>query len=392
MTFLHIAAKDLRIRLRDRNTLLLGLLLPAALTAIMGFAFSSDSGISEIPITIVGPEDADFLSEAAAGMLSRHELFDVAVSDETRAIEDVRNGHRAAAIVIPDSLFEAVSGGHSAEFVVYEDPVSSVKSSIVRTMMEQMADAGNAMSALGRSIFLTIDDVGELSDAERFALNGWMFDWMRERWEDPPIAIASSDESVREISAVSYFAPAFTVFFTLFTLLSSARSIHEERDAGTYGRLRTTPVTRPSIIAGKMLATYTQGVVQVLLLIGLSGVLFGIDWGSSPTAVAAMALVTAAGASGIAIFIAAASRTGTQTDQIGTVVVLVMSVAGGSMWPMPESFEPVSRLTFNYWAQQGFSNLVVHDSGFAGIAIPTAVILSIAAVLFAVSVLILRRD
>ena len=43
MTFLHITIKDLRIRVRDRNTLLLGLMLPVALTAVMGFAFSSDS-------------------------------------------------------------------------------------------------------------------------------------------------------------------------------------------------------------------------------------------------------------------------------------------------------------------------------------------------------------
>ena len=91
MTFLHIAIKDLRIQACDRNTLLLGLLLPITLTAIMGFAFSSDSGISEVRMTLVGPEGADFLTDAAAGMLSKVELFDVDVTDEETAIERVRD-------------------------------------------------------------------------------------------------------------------------------------------------------------------------------------------------------------------------------------------------------------------------------------------------------------
>ncbi len=392
MTFLHIAMKDLRIRGRDRSTLLTGLLLPVALTAIMGFAFSSDSGISEIAVTIVTPEDGGFLADAAAGMLSRHELFDVDIADEETAVEMVRNGRRAAAVVVPDGLLQALEAGTKAEFLVYQDPVSSVKSSIVLTMAEQFTVAAGTGSALGRAIFLSIGDERELTDSERLALNGWMFDWMRDRWQNPLIAIKATDEAMREISLASYFAPAFAVFFMLFTLLGSARSIHEERDAGTYRRLRSCPLMRSSIIGGKMLGTYVQGALQILVLIGLSTLLFDLDWGTSPLAVIAMALATAAGASAIAIFIAAASRTGPQTDQIGTVVVLVMSVAGGSMWPLPRSFEPVSRLTFNYWAQKGFSNLVIHDAGFEGIALPATVVLSIAAVLFVGSVLILRRN
>lgn len=392
MTFLHIAIKDLRIQACDRNTLLLGLLLPVALTAIMGFAFSSDSGISEIRMTLVGPEGAELLTDAAAGMLSKVELFDVDITDEETAIERVRDGRRAAAIVIPDSLVRAAIDGTPAEFLVYEDPASSVKSRIVRTMAEQLAAYASTGSALGRSIYLTIDEEQPLSDEERLALSGWLVQWSYDRWKHPPLALEATDESVREISPVSYFAPAFAVFFLLFTLLASARSIHEEREAGTYERLRSTPVTRSSIIAGKMVGIYVLGAVQILVLIGLAHLLFGIDWGGSPLAVIVMALVTAAGAAAIAIFIAAVSKTGRQTDQIGTVVVLVMSIAGGSWWPIPQSFESISRLTFNYWAQKGFSNLVVHDTGFPGIAIPVAVVLSLATLLYGLSVLMLRRN
>ena len=392
MTFLHIAIKDLRIQARDRNTLILGLLLPVVLTAIMGFAFSSESGISEIRMTLVASDGGDLLTEAAAGMLSRVELFDVDVTDEETAIERVMDGQRAAAIVVPDSLLQAVFNGAPTELIVYEDPASSVKSGIVRTMAEQLATYASTGGALGRSVLTTIDQEQTLSDKERFTLTGWLMEWMYDRWKNPPLTLKAIDESARDISPVSHFAPAFAVFFLLFTLLASARSIHEEREAGTYGRLRSTPVARSSIIAGKMLGTYALGAVQLLVLIGLAHLLFGIDWGSSPLAVVVMALVTAAGAAAIAIFIAALSKTGRQADQIGAVVVLVMSIAGGSWWPIPQSFEPISRLTFNYWAQKGFSNLTIHDAGFPGIVIPVAVVLSLATLLYGLSVLMLRRD
>ncbi|MCD4690219.1 ABC transporter permease [bacterium] len=392
MTFLHITIKDLRIRVRDRNTLLLGLLLPVALTAVMGFAFSSDSGISEIRMSLVGPEGDDLLTNVAAGMLGQVDLFDVDVMEEPAAVEAVTNGERAAAIVIPDGLLQAALNGRRAEFIVYQDPVSTIKSGIVLSMAEQFATYANAGSALGRSIIQTLDEEFALTDSERVMLTGWLMGWMYEKWSSPPVTVSASDQETREMSPASYFAPAFAVLFLLFTLLGSARTIHEERESGTFGRLMTCPVTKSTVVSGKMLGIYVQGAIQLLILIVLAQLLFGIDWGSSPLATAAMALVTVAGASSIAIFIAAISRTGRQTDEIGTVAVLVMSIVGGSMWPIPKSFESVSRLTFNYWAQKGFTSLAVHDAGLPGIALPVVVILSISAVLSGLAMWLLRRE
>jgi ABC-2 type transport system permease protein len=394
MKSLHIALKDLRIRLRDRNTLVTMLLLPVALTAIIGFAFGGDAGISAVEFSLVAPEGDEFLTPALAGFLSQHEMFEADVLSEEEARRAVASGERSAAVVVPGDLLDAVFEGEPSEIRVLMDPASSIKAGIVRSMIEEFATYANAGGTMGRAIFDAIDRDRALSDADRWLLAGWMFQWMYDAWSDAPVSIEAADVETRDIDVHSYFAPGFAVLFLLFTMLQSAKTIHEERESGTYDRLLTAPVSRASFIAGKLAGTYLLAAIQVLLLVGLAAALFGVDWGSHPGAVVVMALVTAAGASSLAILIAAVARTGRQTDNVGTALILVMSLMGGSMWPIeqaPESFQRIARFTFNYWAHGGFKKLVFFDAGVSGIGQEVLVISVMSVVFFVLATRLLSR-
>ena len=225
-------------------------------------------------------------------------------------------------------------------------------------------------------------------------LGGFLFQWMRDAWERPRLSIREETAETREFDVRSYFAPSFAVLFLLFTMISSAKTIHEERESGTYDRLMSAPLSRATFIGGKLLGTYLLASVQILLLIALSSVLFGIRWGSHPGAVVAMALATAAGASSLALLIASLSRTSRQTDNVGTAFVLIMSLLGGSMWPVeqaPESFQRLARFTFNYWAHSGFKSLVFNDAGLSGISQQLLVILIMSVVAFVLAARFLAR-
>ena len=394
MKFLHIAIKDLKIRLKDRNTLVLMLLLPVALTAIIGFAFGGDSGISAVEFSLVAPPEDKLLTPALAGFLSQHELFEVDVAPEDEARRAVSSGEKSAAVIVPEGLLEAVFEGEPAEIRVLMDPASSIKAGIVSSMIQEFATYANAGGAMGRAIFDAIDRERPLSDADRWLLAGWMFQWMYEAWSEPPVSIEAADVETRDIDVYSYFAPGFAVLFLLFTMLTSAKTIHEERESGTYERLMSAPVSRTTFIAGKLTGSYLLAAVQVLMLIGLATVLFGVSWGTHPGAVVVMALVTAAGASSLAILIAAIARTGRQTDNVGTALILVMSLLGGSMWPIeqaPASFQRLARFTFNYWAHGGFKKLVFYDAGLQGIGQEILVITAMSAVFFVLATRLLAR-
>jgi ABC-2 type transport system permease protein len=243
-------------------------------------------------------------------------------------------------------------------------------------------------------VFETLDRDEPLSDSEHLALWGWMFMWMRDAWTAPPVSLEATDTDTVDFDVHAYFAPGFAVLFLLFTMLTSAKTIHEERESGTYERLMAAPLSKVSIIAGKMLGSYVLAALQILTLIALGSLFFGIEWGSHPGATVIMALVTAAGATSLAMLIAAAARTGRQTDNVGTAFILVMSLLGGSMWPIeqaPEAFQRLGRFTFNYWAHGGFKKLIFDDAGLAGITQEIAIISAMSAVFVVLAVLLLAR-
>lgn len=382
------------MRLRDRNTLVMMLLLPVGMTAIIGFAFGGGSGISTVEFLLVAPEEGGFLADAAAGFLSQHELFDVERASEEEARRAVAAGEKSAAVVIPEGLIDSFLSGTPAEARVLRDPASGIKAGIVQSVVEQFVSSVSAGSALGRGVFETLDRDEPLSDSEQLTLWSWMFMWMRDAWTEPPVSLEATDTETVDFDIHAYFAPGFAVLFLLFTMLTSAKTIHEERESGTYERLMAAPLSKTSIIAGKMLGSYVLAALQILTLIALGSLIFGIEWGSHPGATIIMALVTAAGATSLAMLIAAAARTGRQTDNVGTAFILVMSLLGGSMWPIeqaPEAFQRLGRFTFNYWAHGGFRKLIFDDAGLAGITKEIAIISAMSAVFIVVAVLLLSR-
>jgi len=364
------------------------------MTAIIGFAFGGESGISTVEFLLVAPEEGGFLADAAAGLLSHHELFEVERASKEEARRAVAAGEKSAAVVVPEGLLENFLEGTPAEVRVLRDPASNIKAGVVQSMVEQFVSSVSAGSALGRGVFETLDRDEPLSDSEQLALWGWMFMWMRDAWTEPPVSLDATDTETVDFDVHAYFAPGFAVLFLLFTMLTSAKTIHEERESGTYERLMAAPLSKTSIIAGKMLGSYVLAALQILTLIALGSLFFGIQWGSHPGATVIMALVTAAGATSLAMLIAAAARTGRQTDNVGTAFILVMSLLGGSMWPIeqaPEAFQRLGRFTFNYWAHGGFKKLIFNDAGLAGITQEIAIISAMSAVFVVLAVLLLAR-
>jgi ABC-2 type transport system permease protein len=83
----------------------------------------------------------------------------------------------------------------------------------------------------------------------------------------------------------------------------------------------------------------------------LTNLLYRVNWGE-PFAVAITVLATAAAAAGFGGIIIGIARSHEQVNVIGLAFLLVMSLLGGSMWPietLPGVAQQFSRLTYNRW-------------------------------------------
>jgi ABC-2 type transport system permease protein len=114
------------------------------------------------------------------------------------------------------------------------------------------------------------------------------------------------------------------VFFAFFTGGSTSQTILREEEEGTLPRLFTTP-TRPSaILSGKFLPVFLTVLIQVIVLVAASHLLFGIQWGRmAALGLSILGIVLAAATCGI--FLTSLMKT---TRQGGIVFGGFMTVTG----------------------------------------------------------------
>ena len=147
-------------------------------------------------------------------------------------------------------------------------------------------------------------------------------------------------------------------------MAASARDLHREKSAGTLERQLLGPASRGDLMLGKWVAATAQGMVMLLVLYLAGGVAFRVNLGPDPLSLPLLVLFCCAAAAAFFLFLAQLTRTEKLMDNISTIVVLVSGLIGGNMIPvdqMPQFFHVVGRIGFNYWANVGFSDIMVRN-------------------------------
>ena len=123
-----------------------------------------------------------------------------------------------------------------------------------------------------------------------------------------------------------------------------------------------------------------------------SGLLFQLSWGD-PIAVIVLVIAAVVGASGWGILLAAFAKTPSQVSNLGTALMLLFGILGGSFFggaSFPGLLGTISRITPNTWAQEGFLQLA-RGGGLGDILTPIGALLIMGLVLFGVAVWAFRR-
>jgi len=133
--------------------------------------------------------------------------------------------------------------------------------------------------------------------------------------------------------------PGWSLFAMFFIVVPLSNSFIRERQDGTLRRLMTYPVSRASIVAGKLAPYLAINLVQfaLMLLVGLYVVpLFGdlsLQLGAHPGHLALVTLAAAMAATGYGALVASLARTIEQAGAFGATSIIVMAVIGGVMVP-----------------------------------------------------------
>ena len=378
-----ITAKDLKERFRDRSAIMLAVVVPLGLA----FVFNLTIGpVAELSFnTDVAIHDADGGSigtgfrEMLAGVEEAGFVFvtDVDTASEARALVDDHDV--SAAYLLDDGLSESVSSNEDSTIVVVTDPDQPIGGQVGRAIAEGFASEVNAVRlSVATALALGADDPEGLITAAR--------------QERSPISLADAQTEGRGYDFSTFYATGLAVFFMFFTVQFGMLSIIDERESGTMPRLLVAPISKQSILVGKLLSSFLVGVASTIILWLSTTLLMGAAWGD---ALIVMVLIAAGvtAAMGLTAAIATFAKTAEQAGAITAFVVVVFGVLGGTFFPVSRIsgvFTAISRMTPHFWLMEGFRRSSAGE-GLSGILPALGAILAFA-IVFGTIGLIRARD
>jgi ABC-2 type transport system permease protein len=192
--------------------------------------------------------------------------------------------------------------------------------------------------------------------------------------------------------ALSYIAPGMALFFMMLSVRQSAKTIAEDADRGVRDRLRSAPVGDTSITAGNTVSHIILLFLQLLVLIGISSLLYGLSWGPAGMLIL-VCLVIAICASGWVALLVSLGRTPGRINALGMALTLVFGILSRSFAatiPSTPWMDSLARITPNYWGQHAFLSLSL-GGGLAGVLRDLGALGIMCAALWAASALRDRR-
>ena len=411
---LLIGLKDLKLMFRDRAALTFMLLAPFLLTIGMGFVtgrFSGNgnSGISDIPVIIVNQDKAE-LGNALEDVFNSEdlaELMEPTASDSPEAARQAIDSDQAsAAVIIPEGFTRSIIPAEGTMFSqtttqpdpvqieVYTNPSRPTGAGVVKAVVDEFISRVEEGRTSGMTSIVQLLQTGLLNQQNAEAEARALFENV-DQTESTAITLNKNAEGAQavEFDLLAYFAPGMALMFLMYTVSYGGRSILAERTQGTLPRLLVSPTSTPQFISGKVLGVFFMGIAQVGILILASFLFFQVKWGD-PLGVAVLILAAVFGATGWGMLITAFARTPAQVGSIGSAVMLIFGILGGSfinLEQLPPAIQTLSKITPNAWGLDGFTTLALGGT-LKNLTEPIAALLIMGMVLFIISVTLFNRN
>ena len=409
---LLIGIKDLKLIFRDRAALVFMLLAPFLLTIGMGFVtgrFSGSSGgLSDIPVVIVNL-DHEQLGNALVDVFSSADLADLmepsVSSDPEAARRSIDEDKAVAAVIIPEGFTRSIIPAEGTMFEagyvqpepvkieVYANPARPTGAGIVKAIVDEFISRVEEGRTGGMTSIVGLVQAGLLDTKNGEAEARKLFENV-DQSTSTAIVLRNDEEGADAVQfdIMAYMAPGMALLFLMYTVSYGGRSILLERSQGTLPRLLVSPTSSTQVLGGKVIGIFLTGVAQVGILILASALFFGVRWGD-PLGVAVLILATVYGASGWGMLITAMARTPAQVGSIGSAIMLIFGILGGSfinLEQMPPFIQALSKITPNAWGLDGFTTLALGGT-LADLGVPITALLIMGSVLFAISVMLFNR-
>jgi ABC-2 type transport system permease protein len=305
---------------RDPYSMVLILLEPIVLLLTTAYALSTD--VKHIS-AVVWDQSRSAESRTFVESFEQTGYFDVnyIAGSQAEFARLIDGGQAKVGLIIPPDYAQQInrSEGANALFLVDGSDPTVARSALAYAVLIAQANAAELMAArLGNGdLVLPID--------------------LRSRvWYNP------------DMKNLIFLAPGLVALILQFvTLAMSAFAIVREREHGTMEQLMVTPITPAELMIGKLLPYIVVSLADVVLLISVAALFFGVPMRGSLLLLLALSVVFLVSVLGTGLFVSTISQTQYQALQWVIFIIVPPVLLSGLIFPieaMPQATQYMAQI------------------------------------------------
>ncbi|MCA9310376.1 MAG: ABC transporter permease [Phycisphaerales bacterium] len=381
---------------RDKVALGLTFVLPILFYSIFAIVFGQmgNAAATRVEVIIVDEDGTEGSRRLAAAIDAEPALRVRGRTDDAgaplpwsraEARDQVERGEVPVAIILPEG-FGATLGRFYGDVVPIDmllDTADPIAGQLVGGMLQKTAFVAMPDLMVDQGLSAFEEYAGPLTGTQKLAVASLKTLLYNQR----PDAEASDTETTDEAPAfngpvsvntidvhqkaekkknptISFYAAGTGVMFLLFAAAGAGGALLDEQDNGTLERVLSSRMTMTGLLTSKWLLIAGIGTAQVTVMFVWGALVFGLPLTDHLAGFTIMTLTTAMAASAFGLVLATACRSRAQLSGLSTIIILIMSAIGGSMFPrfmMPEFMHKLGLITFNAWALDGYQKVFWHD-------------------------------
>ncbi len=413
---LALTIKDLKVIFKDTGGVAALFLMPAMFIIVMSNALAGTFGGGNdqlINVLVVnldhGKTGAALVDDLkASGGINVETNWENQPLTRAQAEQLIAEQKRNIAIVIPKDFSHALqkaafdNHAQSAQVELVVDPATSEQVlGPVKGALVGLSQQAAFKKLLPQGIGLMLDNInqngGSVPTAMRSALEddgGFTTGNSKQL-----VVIKETQPANMKIeqypNTVQQNVPGWALFGVFFISGILAQSILEEKRTGAFRRLVAAPMSRSTVLLGKLVPHVIVNLIQItiLFLVGyfvlpLTG-LPRLEWGAHPEGLIVVSICASITANALGLLLAAIAKSEQQLGGLSTLLVLTLAAIGGVMVPrfvMPQFMQSLGVISPHAWALNAYQDILVRGYGVAEILPECAVLLAMAVVMFGVAV------
>jgi hypothetical protein len=300
-----LLAKDLRCALRNPLPWLINLIVPLAMTLLVGLVFGGHSdggGLGRIRFAVVD-EDKSLLGDVLRGAADNREggrHFEPVFMERAAALREINAGKISAVLILPANFmrhFLAARDPVSLELI--KNPAESVNPAVLEELLGAVVTALNAISHNFGSEFpewrTVLEGTGDYHKAFFFIERTRAKLMMAKNYISPPLvtyekeppadnstsalpAKASNSKSGDANGVFAYLLIGMSAMFLLFIAGNAMSDLYRELRQHTFERYQTLRDSLAPFLAGKAVFAGVMLLLCSGIMLGGGGMIFGIHW------------------------------------------------------------------------------------------------------------------